>query len=99
LVRTDIRRISSAHPSTVSKFSSTRAWISGTSSTVTRPVVPSIAIASPAASRVPSTLTVLDFRSIASAWAPTTAGRPIPRATSAAWEALPPSEVRIPFAA
>ena len=30
--------------------------------------------------------------------APVTAGTPIPRATSAACEALPPSEVRIPFA-
>ena len=43
--------------------------------------------------------TVRALRSITSAWAPTTAGRPIPRATSAACDALPPSEVRIPLAA
>jgi hypothetical protein len=38
-------------------------------------------------------------RSISSAPAPETHGLPIPRATSAACEALPPSEVRIPLAA
>ncbi len=99
LARTPRRRIWSAHSSTCSKFSSTRASTSGTSSTVTWPLVPSIAIASPSCRLVPSTDTVFAARSITSAWAPTTAGRPIPRATSAACEALPPSEVRIPLAA
>ena len=36
---------------------------------------------------------------MSSALAPVTAGRPMPRATSAAWLALPPSAVRIPRAA
>ena len=36
-------------------------------------------------------------RSIAT-WAPVTAGTPMPRATRAACEAFPPSEVRIPLA-
>ena len=38
-------------------------------------------------------------RSISSSPAPTTAGRPMPRATSAACDAFPPSDVRIPRAA
>ena len=97
--RTPSRRSSSAQPSTRSKYSLTCASTSGTSSSVTQPRVPSIAIRSPSCTTVPSTLIVRASRSIASASAPTTAGRPIPRATSAACEALPPSEVRIPRAA
>ena len=38
-------------------------------------------------------------RSMSRSPAPVTAGRPMPRATSAACEALPPSEVRMPLAA
>ena len=97
--RTPSLRSSSAQPSTRSKYSLTWASTSGTSSSVTQPRVPSIAIRSPARTTVPSTLIVRCSTSIASASAPTTAGRPIPRATSAACEALPPSEVRIPRAA
>ena len=37
--------------------------------------------------------------STSTALAPVTAGRPMPRATSAAWLALPPSLVRMPRAA
>ena len=63
------------------------------------PVVPSMARRSPACSVVPSTRTSPAAGSISSALAPVTAGTPMPRATSAAWQALPPSEVRIPLAA
>ena len=99
LARTAKRRISSAHSSTVSKYSSTRASISGTSSKVTQPLVPSMAMKSPSPTVEPLAETVLAPRSILRSLAPTTAGRPIPRATSAACEALPPSLVRIPLAA
>ena len=99
LARTPSRRTSSAHSSTRSKYSLTSASTSGTSSIVTQPLVPSMARKSPSPISVPSTRMVLACRSIFSSPAPTTAGRPIPRATSAACEALPPSEVRIPLAA
>ncbi len=99
LARTPSRRSSSAHSSTRSKYSSTRASMSGTSSRVTQPLVPSMAMKSPASTVVPLAEIVSAPRSIFSALAPTTAGRPMPRATSAACEALPPSLVRIPLAA
>ena len=63
------------------------------------PAVPSIAIRSPSLRTVPFTRTSRAERSISSSDAPHTAGRPIPRATSAAWLALPPSLVRMPLAA
>ncbi len=81
------------------KRSSTSGWISGTSSVVTAPVEPSIAMRSPARSVRPATWTSCMCRSMSRSAAPVTAGRPIPRATSAACEALPPSEVRMPAAA
>ncbi len=99
LARTPRVRSSSAHPSTVSNCSLIAASTSGTSSVVTAPLDPSIAIRSPSWSTVPFTRTSPPCRSISSSAAPVTAGRPIPRATSAACEALPPSEVRIPAAA
>ena len=58
-----------------------------------------MAIVSPSPSFVPFTLSVFAWRSMSSAAAPDTHGLPIPRATSAAWLALPPSAVRIPRAA
>ena len=63
------------------------------------PVVPLIAIRSPSCSVVPFTLTVPAETSISRSEAPHTQGRPIPLATRAACEALPPSLVRIPRAA
>ena len=48
---------------------------------------------------MPFTLTVRAPRSMSSSEAPHTHGRPMPRATSAAWDALPPSLVRMPRAA
>ena len=53
----------------------------------------------PPRAAVPFTRIVFAATSISSADAPDTHGLPMPRATSAAWLALPPSEVRIPFAA
>ena len=97
--RTPSVRTSSAQPSTVWKWSDTSGSSSGTSSAVTTPAEPSIAIVSPSPSCVSPTLRVFALRSISSAPAPDTHGLPIPRATSAAWEALPPSAVRMPCAA
>jgi hypothetical protein len=54
---------------------------------------------SPACRVVPLTRISPALRSISTSLAPVTAGTPIPRATSAACDALPPSEVRIPLAA
>ena len=70
---------------------------SGTSSAVTMPAPPSIAIRSPSRSTVPfdAAAPAPSGRPRAPA-APDTHGLPIPRATSAAWLALPPSEVRMP---
>ena len=72
--------------------------MSGTSSTVMQPVVPSMLMRSPEPRRVPLTRTCPACTSI-STEAPVTAGTPMPRATSAAWLALPPSDVRMPLAA
>ena len=98
-VRTRSVRSSSAHFRTVSNASPTSGSTSGTSSVVIEPVVPSMASRSPACSVVPSTRTSPADTSISRSLAPVTAGTPIPRATSAACEALPPSEVTIPLAA
>ena len=99
LVRTPRVRSSSAQPSTVWNSSLTFGSSSGTSSVVTTPALPSITSMSPSPSCVPFTRIVFAATSISSADAPDTHGLPIPRATSAAWLALPPSEVRIPLAA
>ncbi len=99
LARTPSVRTSSAQRSTVSKWSDTSGSSSSTSSAVTSPAEPSIAIRSPSLSSVSPTLTVFACRSISSAAAPETHGLPIPRATSAACDALPPSAVRMPLAA
>ncbi len=98
-VRTSSRRSSSAHSSVRWKFGSGGGSTRSTSSTVTSPEVPSIAIWSPWRSTISPTRTSRAARSMSSAEAPQTHGLPIPRATSAAWLALPPSEVRIPRAA
>ena len=99
LARTPSRRSSSAHSSTVLNWSLISGSTSGTSSTVTWPVVPSMAIRSPGRDRGVAHAAVPADRSISSSLAPHTHGRPMPRATSAACEALPPSLVRMPFAA
>ena len=99
LARTPSRRISSAHSSTRSNSPLIPGTISSTSSTVTRPVEPSIAIVSPACSSVSPTRTTSSSASISSADAPATHGLPIPRAIRAACEDLPPSAVSTPRAA
>ena len=80
LVRTPRRRSSSAHSRTrLEARASTSGSTSGTSSVVIAPVVPSIAIASPSRSTVPSTRDLAARRaSISSAPAPVTAGHAHP---------------------
>ena len=91
---------SSAQPSTVSKASLISGSSSATSSAVTAPVLPSMAISvALAAARCSPTRIRLALRSIFRSPAPATQGLPIPRATSAAWLALPPLLVRMPLAA
>ena len=60
---------------------------------------PSIVITSPSASWWPSSAAVLAAVSTVSASQPATHGLPIPRATTAACEVMPPCAVRIPCAA
>ena len=70
----------------------------GTWPIMTSPVVPSIVRKSPALTTWPSIVTVPAFSSILIASQPTTQGLPQPRATTAAWLALPPVAVRMPLA-
>jgi hypothetical protein len=60
------------------------------------PSVPSIVIQSPSFTVVEPTLNDRALRSILIASAPHTAGIPSPRATTAAWEFVPPADVRMP---
>ena len=66
--------------------------------TYTSPVVPSIVIWSPSLIVVPLAENFRCRTSTSIDEAPTTHGRPMPRATSAACEAVPPVWVRMPFA-
>ena len=98
-VRTFSRRRASAQPSTVSKSSLMSGGISVTSPTITSPVPPSIVSVSPSFNVVPFRDMVFASLSSESASQPATHGLPIPRATTAAWDVMPPWAVRIPCAA
>ena len=65
----------------------------------TIPLLPSTEINSPSATVWPSNVIVRFTKSMRSAVAPHTAGRPRPRATTAAWAAKPPRDVTMAFAA
>ena len=104
--RTPRRRTSSAQPSTVSNAfrissnaGSSVGSTSGTSSSVTSPLVPLMAMKSPAPITCSPTRITRSSRLILSSLAAVTHGTPMPRATSAAWLALPPRLVRMPLAA
>ena len=90
-----------ATPSSLAQSSSVRASgaisvAPATAPRKTSPVSPSIVMTSPAASVRPGKRTVPSPTSTSRA--PTTAGSPQPRATTAAWLARPPRLVRIPAA-
>ena len=96
--RTRSRRSSSAQPRIVPKFSSIAGGTSGTDPTITRPVPPSIVSWSPSRSSTSPIRSVRAFVSIERASQPATQGFPIPRATTAACEVMPPWAVRTPRA-
>ena len=96
--RTRRRRSSSAQPRIVPKFSSIAGGTSGTAPTMTRPVPPSIVITSPARSSCSPIVTVPAATSIESPSQPATHGFPIPRATTAACDVMPPCAVSTPRA-
>ena len=72
-------------------------WATSTWPSTTIPLVPSTEIQSPSDTSTPST--VNDVGPMRRASAPTTAGLPQPRATTAAWLTRPPLAVRMPSAA
>ena len=97
--RTFRRRKPSAQSRIVSKSS---LMCGGTRSTVPRmtwPVPPSIVIVSLSPRSWPLSDAFFAFSSTESASQPATHGLPIPRATTAAWEVIPPWAVRMPLAA
>ena len=96
--RTRSRRSSSAQSRIVPKFSSIAGGTSRTGPTITRPVPPSIVITSPTFSVCSPIVTVWALASIESPSQPATHGFPIPRATTAACDVIPPCAVRTPRA-
>ncbi len=96
--RTRIRRRSSAQPRIVSKFSSIDGGTSGTEPMITLPEPPSIVITSPARSSCSPIRSVPAATSIESSSQPATHGLPMPRATTAACEVIPPWAVSTPAA-
>ena len=96
--RTFMRRSSSDQPRIVWKSSLIRGGTRLTEPTITRPVPPSIVITSPGPTTWPPIVAVPAARSSTRSSQPTMQGLPIPRATTAAWEVMPPWTVRIPCA-
>ena len=96
--RTRRRRSSSAQPSTVWKSSLMSGATSSTAPRMTSPVPPSIVIVSPSRTSCPAMRTSRASRSTCSASQPATHGLPIPRATTAACEVMPPCAVSTPAA-
>ncbi len=92
--RTFRRRTASAQPRIVSKCSLICGGTSSTSARITSPVPPSIVRRSPSESFASPIVIVREPRSTLSASQPATHGLPIPRATTAACEVMPPCAVR-----
>ena len=98
LVRIFRRRCLSAHAITVAKSPESLGWIVGSSPRNTSPVEPSIVMNAPSSSRWPPISATRATGSILRLALPATHGRPIPRATTAAWLVMPPRAVRMPVA-
>ena len=96
LARTPMVRTSSAHSIRVAKSPVSSGWIIATSPFITSPVEPSTVITSPSESSTPIATRILALTSTLSSPAPDTQGMPMPRATTAAWDVMPPRVVRIP---
>ena len=71
----------------------------GTFPSITLPNVPSMVSQSPSLTTISPTLNSLFSSSISTSCAPTTAGLPIPLATTAAWDVFPPNWVSTPLEA
>ena len=99
LARTPRRRESSAQPSRVVRLGDGLGRSIVSSPTYATPVAPSIEMTSPARRTCSPAVTVSASWSMRSPPAPQIAGRPMPRATTAACDAEPPLTVRMPVAA
>ncbi len=86
--------MASAQASSVSSSGGASLAASSTSPSTTWPVVPSSEMTSPSFTVTPPAVNALP--EIATPSAPTTAGMPHPRATTAAWDTSPPRDVRMP---
>ena len=98
LVRTPSLRAASAQPIRVAKSPETEASTVGIASAYTLPVEPSMLIQSPSWKTTSPMVAVLASSSTRSAPQPATQQVPMPRATTAAWEVMPPRAVRMPCA-
>ena len=98
LVRTPRRRTSSAQARTVFTFSSMAAGDSAAWPKITLPLAPSMEIQSPSLTTTSPTVNLRASTSTFRSWAPAMQGLPIPRATTAAWEVMPPWLVMTPWA-
>ena len=99
LALTFIRRRPSAHDIRVAKSPDSAGLMVGTSPRITCPVEPSMVRISPFFSVMPAELSVPAAWSMRMPPAPETQGLPMPRATTAACEVMPPRAVRMPSAA
>ena len=99
LVLTSRRRTSSAQPMTLAKSPDSSGCTISTSPAMISPVDPSMVRMSPLETVRLPTVRRCPASSMWSAPAPDTQGRPMPRATTAAWLVIPPRLVRMPCAA
>ncbi len=99
LARTFRRRLLSAHSIRVAKSPVSSGSIMVTAPARTSPLDPSMVMISPALKVRPRTRSSPALPSICSSPAPETQGRPMPRATTAAWLVMPPRAVTMPRAA
>ena len=99
LARTFIRRFSSAQPISFWKSDDSSGSIIGMAPRITSPEEPSMVIVSPALKLAPRAEKVRAFSLMWISPAPLTHGRPMPRATTAAWLVMPPRQVTTPLAA
>ena len=99
LARTRRRRTLAAQAISVWKSPVSSGSIIGTAPSSTSPFEPSMVMISPALKVRPRAVKVPAFSSIWISPAPETQGRPMPRATTAAWLVMPPRAVTMPRAA
>ena len=99
LVRTLSVRTASAQTMSSAKSPDSSGCTVGTTPCMISPVEPSRVMVSPVFTVTPRTVSVPALASMRTSPAPATQGRPMPRATTAAWLVIPPVEVRMPWAA